>query len=225
MTLTTSIPNATLLTIYAAISPARLSTYPGSNPAAKIENYSKNVKITESLLPILQYFEICLRNRIEEVLIKRFGSDWFDNQRFMDMLPEYGKDEMKKAKAKLTRMSRPFSSGAIVAEHTLGFWTSFFSTRLEKSFWVRHDRDLLPHALPEERDAKKLRSDLNSIRDLRNRIAHHERIVNVRTLWRDYRLIIKWIKWMSPEIFYWIRFSKIDRFPSTFRINRFRFKK
>ncbi|GGM21855.1 hypothetical protein GCM10010841_32160 [Deinococcus aerophilus] len=153
-------------------------------------------------------------------MASRFGADWYDNPSLNRLLNNYGQLELRKGKDKLTKLGRSFSSGAIIAEQTFGFWTSLFGTNYEKVLWVPHARDLLPHALPSERDIKAIRIELKMIRDLRNRLAHHEPILMRHSLWSDYEVALKWLNWIAPEVEAWLKSSSVDRFPEVYKANR-----
>lgn len=209
-----------LAAIIALLSPARLSTYPGIDDASRLASYAKNAKLGEALFPVLQHLEICLRNRWEVVLVTRFGTAWYSDPSLNKLLNAYGQNKLRESKEKLNDLGRSLSSGAVIAEQTFGFWTSLFGSNYEKELWVPHARNLLPHALPSDRDIKAIRVELKMIRELRNRLAHHEPILMRRSLWSDYEIALKWLNWTAPEVRVWLRISGVDRFPEVYEANR-----
>jgi hypothetical protein len=64
-------------------SESRLSTYLSATNEDKIEAlklYTLNMSLSESLYSFLCVFEIALRNRISNVLVKEFGDNWFEEK-------------------------------------------------------------------------------------------------------------------------------------------------
>jgi hypothetical protein len=92
--------------------------------------------------------------------------------------------------------------GRVVAELTFGFWTRLISRDYEKTLWVPYLHKALPH-LPSRRDRIAVFNRLDSIRGLRNRIAHHEKILS-RNLGQDYEDIVETIGWICPTTAAWI---------------------
>jgi hypothetical protein len=57
-----------------------------------------------------------------------------------------------------------------------------------------------------------IKRDLERIRDLRNRIFHHERVIHWRDLRDQHQMIRNYLAWMNPEI---ERLATlVDNFPS-----------
>ena len=89
----------------------------------------------------------------------------------------------------------------MVAELTFGFWTAFFNKRFALS------RDIVQitadafHASPKsQRDIRKLNLRLTRLREFRNRVFHHERIIHWRDLDEQHASIIEVVGWISPEL-------------------------
>ena len=64
-------------------SESRLSTYLSATNEDKIEAlklYTLNMSLSESLYSFLCIFEITLRNRISNILVKEFGDNWFEEK-------------------------------------------------------------------------------------------------------------------------------------------------
>lgn len=61
------------------------------------------------------------------------------------------------------------------------------------------------------RDRKRIKADLDTIRKLRNRIFHHERIIHWRDLVQQHRLILDFLGWISPDLTELARI--VDTFP------------
>lgn len=84
--------------------------------------------------------------------------------------------------------------GKVIAELTFGFWTYLVSDLHEKRIWVPY----LHRAFPDGTNRKKLNATLTSLRDFRNRVAHHEKILANPEAKR--RQLVSIAKLISPEL-------------------------
>ena len=98
-----------------------------------------------------------------------------------------------------------------MAELRLGFWTALMSSRYEKTLWVPYLHKCFPHAKGKRLDGKVVTADrkaiseeLEKIRVLRNRIAHHESILKPE-MDQQYEGIVKVLGWMCPATAQWTR--------------------
>jgi hypothetical protein len=203
-----------------SLSTARLSSYrlPGATHAVTLRAYAKNIQLSEAFYPVLQQLEIVLRNRFETILQDKYGSDWFKHSDLLYLLDRHARNEVFKAVEKLAKAKKPIASGAVVAELMFGFWTTLFSREYELDLWRPYDTTLFPFALASNRNIQNIRNDFTRLRQVRNRIAHHEPICkNSSDLWSRYETAVKLLEWMSPDVARWMRSSRCDRFPSVFR--------
>ena len=89
---------------------------------------------------------------------------------------------LQKAKSKLIFYRRPLTPGRVISELSFGFWTALCSRPYSQSLWIPY----LHRAFPtRDWDTGLLFARLEAIRKLRNRVAHHEPILN-RNLDQDY---------------------------------------
>lgn len=101
-----------------------------------------------------------------------------------------------------------------MAELILGFWANLFDKHYEVNFWTPHRKSVFPYAAPSDRIRREVHADIRQVRDLRNRISHHEPI------WRDHSLLDayynahKIITWISPAVAKWL--SSLDQFPAEY---------
>ena len=107
---------------------------------------------------------------------------------------------LRKAKEILTKEGKPLDAGRVVAELSFGFWTGLTGPKYDV-LWRNHLVKIFPRR-PVQRAHVQTR--LNSIRKLRNRVAHHEPILS-RPLQRDINQIFDIISWMSPVTARWVR--------------------
>ena len=86
-----------------------------------------------------------------------------------------------------------------VSELTFHFWVALHERKYRTQFWV----PFLRRIWPDGQDPKRVHKDLSKIRDLRNRIAHHEPVFAPK--WRTCSdLILSRIEQLSPEQHAWI---------------------
>lgn len=202
---------------FAAVMNDRLKPYQtnGLTDEDAICNYLWNLRLCESLYPSLQTFEIGLRNALHNALTFRFGqADWYNSpKQFL------AHDEMKSidiAKDSLVRAGKLIEPGRLVAELRFGFWAALFHRRYEHAasrLWPQ----LLPRVFP-LRPKTHFRRDhfaprIESIRKLRNRAFHHERITHWN-LPRHHAELIETIGWISPALQHAV--EAIDRFPAVY---------
>ena len=93
--------------------------------------------------------------------------------------------------------------GRIVAAQTFGYWTAFFGTVYEDQ-WRKelHKVTQLPEGAHLSR--KQFAAPLAPVRELRNRIAHHEPIITWN-LPKHYEAIMQLTAWLSPSAADWCR--------------------
>ncbi|MEI6341695.1 MAG: hypothetical protein WCR07_07045 [Verrucomicrobiota bacterium] len=171
------------------------------DPCATLARYLLNMALCESLYSPLQIGEIALRNAIHRHLTSLFGrEDWHDAPHLH--LTPWAAAEVSKAKAKITKTRKSVTSGRVVAELQFGFWTSLFEAHYEQhtpflpggiKAVFRH----LPKSLHHRKDRK---NDLENIRQLRNRVFHHERIVHWQDLDARHERLLEVIGWISPAL-------------------------
>jgi len=161
--------------------------------------YERNIVLSEAFYPSLQNLEICLRNRLHQQMVNRFGEDWFSNN--VCSLQIDSLREIEKAKQRLNNKEEIISDD-IVAQLNFGFWVSLLGTRYDADIW----RQALYLAFPNARRLKRkvIHNRLNMLRRLRNRIAHHEPIFD-RPLAQDHTELIETIGWMCTITSEWTK--------------------
>ena len=89
----------------------------------------------------------------------------------------------------------------MVAELHFGFWTGFFN-KCHARTGLGHAlaSQAFPHAPRSERDLRKLDARWKRIRDLRNRVFHHVRIIHWADLDGQHTAILAVLRWSSPEL-------------------------
>jgi len=166
------------------------------------------------MLPILHYFEICLRNRIDQLFKKNYASDWLINVPSELMLSQEDLRKIEKVILRLRRETNkePTHDG-IVPNMTFGFWRSFFNKKYDTVIWHRKNSitSVFPNLQHNHRRRFYIEHKLLNIKELRNRIAHHEPIWNQRNLvYLGYDACKELIHAISAEAL--VMLKAIDRF-------------
>jgi hypothetical protein len=98
------------------------------------------------------------------------------------------------------------TTGQVIADLKFVFWQTMVTSRFDARRWVHHLRTVLPHAdnnktIPQIRSM--VYSELEQIRKLRNRIAHHEPIFQ-RNLSDDLQKAYELIAFRCPVTALWM---------------------
>jgi hypothetical protein len=189
-----------------AISPARLGTYLKSsqgNVRRAFDLYAWNVQASAALYPILQVNEITLRNAVHRALVSQFGTHWPYSQGFLRSLQQFERETFEKARTKLEAKQGVgrVSTDRVVASQTYWFWVMLLTARFENRVWKREFNVSFPNA-PPQIDRKVVYGRADSIRLLRNRIAHYEPLLD-HDLIGTYQRVVAMVRWISPTSAAW----------------------
>lgn len=136
---------------------------------------------------------------------------WYDSH--LARLTPWQQEKVAEAKDALRKHRKPITPGRIVAELTFGFWTGFFNNAHARTgIGSFLSKNAFPHAPASEQYQAKLDKRWLEIRDLRNRVFHHERILHWKDLDARHQAILEIIAWMSPELYDLVK--TLDRFQS-----------
>ena len=186
------------------LSAARFGTYlgwTGGDRERAIALYSLNAQLSECFYTPLHMLEVALRNRIDHVLSEEAGEGWYD-------LPAYQvnprqPEMLAKARHDLAEARKTETPGAVVAALTFGFWTALLGKEYE-DLWQQ-----VLHRIARRANGKGLRRKdftrpLGPLRLLRNRIAHHEPILQW-DLPKHHAAMLELTGWLSPVAGEWCR--------------------
>jgi hypothetical protein len=140
-----------------------------------------------------------LRNRIHAKLSEGCPvGEWWD----AGLLHQDELHAVEVARNTLNSREQPVTPDSIVSELSFGFWVKLFSGVYEKTLWVPS----LSRSFPANITRRALHDRLASVKDLRNRIAHHETLVK-REPATDYEMLLETIGWISPTLKRWVGHS------------------
>jgi len=108
----------------------------------------------------------------------------------------------RKQKTKITEKTHDVTPGRVIAELTFAFWVKLTSGTYEKSLWVKYLHRIFPIRLKRT----VLHDRLKQLKTLRNRIAHHEKIIGSRrNVRQDYADLLETIGWISNDVRAWVK--------------------
>lgn len=186
-----------LQALRASLSAARFATYESAAAGAgvpierAIELYAWNAEVSSVFLTPLHICEVVIRNAVSEALILQYGPDWPWSPGLLRSLPTGGGAGYD-AKMDLSRTREKHrTTGGVVAELKNVFWEKQFTKRHDQRLWEPYLFQLFPNLDPGGSvriHRQRIACDLEAVRRLRNRIAHHEPIFN-RNLQNDVQKI------------------------------------
>jgi hypothetical protein len=161
--------------------------------------YAWNIEASAALWGDFSVLEVCVRNAIGDQLEHYAGrADWWNAQTVGLRIEQ--QQAVRRAAATTGHTGQLASAGHVVANLTLGFWTSLLANRYHQRLWEPAIKKAFPH-LSGRRGA--LQQDLESLRRLRNRIAHHEPIFN-RDLAADHQTALAVLAMIEPATSVWL---------------------
>jgi hypothetical protein len=190
-----------------AISPARFSTYKrlaDCDSRRAVALYLWNARVAEAFYFPLQTNEVLLRNAIAGALARVYGSGWPFSTSFQKSLPDKLRGIFITALAPLVgRLGQNgVTVGDVIAALTYGFWVALLTARHQTRIWTPYFRISFP-GVPVGVTRDLVHKEADRLRDLRNRIAHHEPIIR-RDLAGDYQRTLGIVSWICPETASWV---------------------
>lgn len=171
-----SCTSATYDAIETTLSGARLGRYLTAAKQDKqlaLRLYVWNARLCEAFYFPLQTAEVSARNAIEIPVRKRFGNEWFNNKKFINLLPNRQKETLRTTIQKETK-KRPFglNKNDIIAGLPFGFWVSLMTKSYNNHLWINGIKQSFPNAATDE-TRQSIYQKLDQMRHFRNSVAHH----------------------------------------------------
>lgn len=188
-----------------ALSADRLSNYlvqENGDLTRAVLRYKENLSWSADLYQWLALAEVVLRNALISSLTPKNASiEGFDPfiHVWQDLRPEERAD-YEKAVQRVLNKRRETTPGRIIGELSFSFWRFLLASDYEHSLWVRNFR----HAFValEKKDRQVVYTSVQKVNTLRNRVAHHERLIDTRLI-GEVEAVIDLIRWISPEALIW----------------------
>ncbi|WP_448132876.1 hypothetical protein [Stenotrophomonas rhizophila] len=195
--------------IHRSFSAARMRTFEraiGSAAVHPFTLYQWNLRISGAFLLPLHVCEVVIRNAVAEALEQQHGERWPWQRGFYSSLPGSGSDGYN-ARAELQRATARFpTTSSVIAALRFAFWQHMFTQRFDAGLWRPTLHRVLPGAGqlgPPHGVRATLHADLQRVRTLRNRIAHHEPVF-MRDLGEDFATITKLVGLRCPDVVRWM---------------------
>jgi len=173
--------------------------------------YRQNIELSKALFGILSIFEVAIRNHIDLFYQVKFNdNEWLKNQCGQGGMfshpsfSKYGFDTRTKILTTISKLGKRYTHDRLVAELSFGFWNYMFAPiqflvggqSLHKIYINR----------PKGINQKQLFNELDEIRNIRNRIAHHEPLcfdsnneIHTEKTRNTYEILIKHTDWLGFE--------------------------
>ena len=163
----------------AALSAPRTSTYvaaTGGGTGRAVALYGWNARISAALMLPAHFAEVTTRNAVSEALTALYGARWPWDATFQRSLPSPAGQAFNPRRNLLDIGRGEPTTGKVIAELKFAFWQSMFTARHDVRVWDHQILTLFPNAAgPTPRQLRgRINGDLETIRQLRNRIAHHD---------------------------------------------------
>ncbi len=163
-------------------------------PAA-LALYDWNAQVSGAFMAPLHICEIVIRNAVSDALTAVYGDRWPWSPVFEVSLPDprVGYSPRRDLREARRRQS---TTGKVIPELKFVFWQKMFTGRHDVRVWDPHFRRVLPNVNASKTVAAlrvEVYAELERVRLLRNRIAHHEPIFR-RNLTEDFDKIAALIR-------------------------------
>lgn len=203
-------PSSPEQVIKEALSAPRLGTYEAATIGtpqlqSALALYAWNAQVSAAMLAPLHFCEVAIRNAVADVLTAAHGSQWPWDAGFMRSLPNpsVGYNPRRDLMSARTGKTTP---GKVIPDLKFIFWQTMFTSRFDARLWTHHLHTVFPHA-DATKTVAQLRAmvyaELEQLRKLRNRIAHHEPIFR-RNLADDFQKIHDLIAIRCPITAAWM---------------------
>ncbi len=195
--------------ISAALSASRLDRYLAAshrNKRLALALYRWNAEVSGALMVPLSLCEVVLRNSIAEAIENVYGAHWFVSGGGLERSiprPRVGYNPFND----LVRARAGHSTaGKVIPELKFMFWVSMLTSRHDNRLWNQSIKTVFPNLPARWAPAisrKVLHDQVETVRILRNRIAHHEPIFE-RDIMADYQRFRTIVYWRSREAATWM---------------------
>ena len=195
----------------ASLSPARIKTYETATGASEDKDasslalYAWNAQVLAALLVPLHICEVVIRNAASDALEAVYGPRWPWETTFVLSLPDPSRNYNSRRDLRNVAARQP-TTGKVIPELKFVFWQEMFTYRHDIRLWQAHLKRIFPSHDPANTVVSlrnSIYADLEAIRKLRNRIAHHEPIFT-RNLREDFNRIVKLVGQRSPLVASWM---------------------
>lgn len=186
---------------------ARYLDFVGGNRRKALRLYTWNTDVSSAFYLLLHYCELSVRNAAVEAIENEFGANWHRNRGFKYTLRILNKGKGYQPRNNLINCANKCATaGQVVAELNFVFWQYMFTSGQDERLWNSQLANVFPghdttKSIAENR--AQIYNDIEQVRRLRNRIAHHEPIYN-RLLNDDKSAVCRLISLRCPNTELWL---------------------
>ena len=166
----------------------------GQESTKAVNLYIWNIEVSSAFWGGFHMLEVSIRNAVHTKFVEyAMMEDWWE----ADIpIHKAERNSILDAQRKVNELQDLPTPGHVIAELHFGFWVGLFANKYHSALWVNR----LENAFPNYSGTRKnLHADLERLRKLRNRIAHHEPIYK-RDLQIDFQSICKVIRYIDNDI-------------------------
>ncbi|MBH0779102.1 hypothetical protein [Nocardia bovistercoris] len=190
------------------LSAPRSTTYitaVGGDKAHAMELYGWNARIAAAFMLPSHFAEITVRNAASEAIAATYGPRWPWSTGFERALNPPKSRAYDPQRDLIETRKRHTTTDKVIAELKFKFWQSMFTARHDHRLWNRYILTLFPNAkgMTAAQLRHRIYDDLEAIRTLRNRLAHHEPIFT-RNLEDDLMRMLELVELRSTPTLDWV---------------------
>jgi Abi-like protein len=178
-----------------------------------LQLYHWNAQISAAFLYPLHVFEICIRNAVANAAESFYQTDewpWstaFETSLFTTQTTRYFSPRRELISTRDWQSRPQQTTGKVIAELKFAFWVSMYTGRHDGRLWnpyLRREYPNIPSNLSISAARDKIHRTADKVRDLRNRIAHHEPIFS-RDLKTEYDEIAEIVGYRCLHTAAWMK--------------------
>lgn len=193
---------ASIQAIGRSLSPDRFAPYlarAGADSAYALDLYLYNARLAKAFLFPLGIAEVTLRNNTDRILVNAHEAQWHLPGTFRDSILT---PESRDALAKAVRRANSEDRGKVIAELTFDFWSNLFRPDYA-DFWRTRINLAFP-GLAHGEGRGDVQALVRGINHLRNRVAHHEPILDINVP-AEYGRIIRLVELCCAATAAWMQ--------------------
>lgn len=165
-----------------------------------LEIYDWHAELAAASFEAVHYFEVMVRNAIDEALGKGQPQEPLKETWLLDF-DTLRPDGIKQVIIAIERLEKgkPITRGGVIAGVPFGFWAGLFSKHYE-DLW----RQRLRHAFPAGSVTRKsMAGSMGRLQRFRNRVAHHDCLLGRDVAARSEEML-RIVGWIDPQAQAWL---------------------
>lgn len=162
--------------------------------------YEWNAQAASALFEMIHHFEVLLRNAI----VRQLAADGQSPATLPGTPWIQGAKQIQEIESRLRRRGKAVTAGRVYSGMSFGFWQTMFGTEYEE-LWRHSLKNVFGHS---RADRPVIAAYLESLNQLRNRIAHHGSLIEL-DVGVEAQKIARLAGWIDPDAAEWIK--GIDR--------------